>query len=253
MSKKSNNKGYFLAETIVVIALVTSVMAYVFPNVTKVYDNYNNRSKYYDQTEDVYLLKAIAEYYENLTGDIVADIVDESGTVRRQVTFSDQNYIGYLTYNSKAQEGDPKKYVITNDNLSTYPDNTGAGCKSGNDFDTLTTTDEVEVHKVSTILNDRNSFGAVSFSITPITFTNNTNYKTSDGYILKKLYITGYLNSPTTSKDYNFNKYLNRLKKNTSDSSSYRLIGIFSKSNSERYASIKVDNPNPKRNCNLGG
>lgn len=226
MSKKSNNKGYFLAETIVVIALVTSVMAYVFPNVTKVYDNYNNRSKYYDQTEDVYLLKAIAEYYQNLT---------ISNVYVFGVGYIDISYMGYLTYDK------------SNVNLNTYPDNTGAGCKNQDKFSGQSSDNVTGVSGVSGLSN------GISFPSNPITFTNNTNYKTSDGYQLEKLYITGYLNSPTASNNYNFNKYLNRLKKNTSDSSSYRLIGVFKKDNSERYASIKVDNPNPKRNCNLGG
>lgn len=225
MSKKSNNKGYFLAETIVVIALVTSVMAYVFPNVTKVYDNYNNRSKYYDQTEDVYLLKAIAEYYEDLKSDV---------TVGDKVV--NISYMGYLTYDN----------TVPGFDLNTYPDNTGAGCKnqgkfSGQSFD--------NVSGVSNLSNEI----ILSFPVNPTNFINRDNYKTSDGYKLEKLYITGYLNSPAANNNYNFNKYLNRLKKNTSDSSSYRLIGVFKKDNSERYASIKVDNPNPKRNCNLGG
>ena len=225
MSKKSNNKGYFLAETIVVIALVTSVMAYVFPNVTKVYDNYNNRSKHYDQTEDVYLLKAIADYYENLISYV---------TVGGKVV--NISYMGYLTYDNKVSGFD----------LDTYPDNTGAGCKNQDKFS------RQSFDNVSGVSNLSNEIIS-SFPVTPTNFINSDNYKTSDGYKLEKLYITGYLNSPTANNNYNFNKYLNRLKKNTSDSSSYRLIGIFSNGNSERYASIKVDNPNPKRNCNLGG
>lgn len=55
--------GFFLAETIVMVALVTTVMAFVFPNVSKIYENYKNQMKYYDQTEDIYVLKAV---YENL-------------------------------------------------------------------------------------------------------------------------------------------------------------------------------------------
>ena len=49
------------------------------------------------------------------------------------------------------------------------------------------------------------------------------------------------------------------MKKTTYDSSSYRLIGVFEEEDNEgnptevRYASIKIDNPNPDRNCNLGG
>ena len=64
---KKNNKWFFLAETIVVLALVTTVIAFVYPNVSKLYENYNTRIKYYDQTEDLLLLQ---EVYESYKGDI---------------------------------------------------------------------------------------------------------------------------------------------------------------------------------------
>ena len=54
---KKNNRGFFLVEAIVIIALVTIIMAYVYPNVAKLYENYENRAKYYDQTEDLFLLR----------------------------------------------------------------------------------------------------------------------------------------------------------------------------------------------------
>ena len=54
------NKGFFLAETIIVLALVTTAIAFVLPNVTKLYENYLNVTKLYDQVEDLYALKAIA-------------------------------------------------------------------------------------------------------------------------------------------------------------------------------------------------
>lgn len=53
--------GFFLAETIVMVALVTTVMAFVYPNVSKIYDNYKNQVLYYDQTEDLFVLKAVYE------------------------------------------------------------------------------------------------------------------------------------------------------------------------------------------------
>ena len=62
---KKNNKGFFLAETIVVIALVTTVMAFVYPNVSKLYDNYKNRALYYDQSEDIYILRAVSKAEES--------------------------------------------------------------------------------------------------------------------------------------------------------------------------------------------
>lgn len=62
---KKNNKGFFLAETIVVLALVTTVIAFVYPNVSKLYENYNTRIKYYDQTEDLLLLQEVYESYKD--------------------------------------------------------------------------------------------------------------------------------------------------------------------------------------------
>lgn len=170
---KKNNKGFFLAETIVMIALITTVMAFVYPNVSKLYENHKNKASYYDQTEDIFVLKAISDY------------------------LFDKKKINTLTSD---------------------------GCKN---FDKM---EEI----------------------------NDSNVKIGG---LKNLYITGYMVKPS-SDDYEFNKYLNRMKKTTYDTPSYRLIGKFEfiekdKDENEitiyRYASIKVDNPNPNRSCNLGG
>lgn len=172
---KKNNKGFFLAETIVVIALVTTVMAFVYPNVSKIYDNYKNRTFYYDQPEDIYLLKSIYEKYMDM---------DEDNELNDSVTL----------------------------------DNT-IGCKV---FDSTEMTE----------INNLSNFMSISS--------------------LKSLYVTGYMSSPTSS-NYNFNKYLKRLKKTNYDPTSYRLIGVFKEGDITRFASIKLDNPNPNRNCNLGG
>lgn len=47
------------------VALVTTVMAFVYPNVSKIYDNYKNQALYYDQTEDIYALIAFKDAYED--------------------------------------------------------------------------------------------------------------------------------------------------------------------------------------------
>lgn len=173
---KKNNKGFFLAETIVMIALITTVMAFVYPNVAKLYENYKNKASYYDQTEDIYTLKAVYDYLLNETDEITINTKDENGNL---------------------------------------------GCKT---FD--------DKNKENNIIKIENA-----------------NIKIGD---LDELYITGYMIKPS-SNDYEFNKYLNRMKKTTYDTASYRLIGVFKKGKEIRYASIKVDNPNPNRNCNLGG
>ena len=152
---KTNNKGFFMAEAIVMIALVTTVMAFVYPNVTKLYENYKNRTLYYDQTEDIYALKAV---YPVLTDKIV--------------------------------------YVIENKDTNTLIDI---------DLD-----------------------------------------ESFDNINLKEIYITKYMTDFTNSNndDYDFYRYLRRMKKSTYDKSAYRLIGKFKKNDKVTYASIKIDNPN---------
>lgn len=182
---KKNNKGFFLAETIVVIALVTTVMAFVYPNVSKLNENYNNRTKYYDQTEDLYALKAIYDAMEH--------------------TDSGKTY----TENSEVYNLNKFDEYIT---------------------DTLTP-DSRGTQKIDS----KRDIPSDEFKING----------------LKNLYIASYM-ADLSDDNYNFNKYLKRLKKTTNDPSAYRLIGIFEDGEERRYASIKIDNPNPHRNKNLG-
>ena len=62
---KKNKNGFFLAETIIMIALVTTVIAFLYPNISKLYENYNNRLNHYDQVQDIYVLRAIEDYLVN--------------------------------------------------------------------------------------------------------------------------------------------------------------------------------------------
>lgn len=188
---KKNNKGFFLAETIVVIALVTTVMAFVYPNVSKLNENYNNRTKYYDQTEDLYALEAV---YDSMKA--------------------------------------------TNSNVTNYKE---SGVQTNlNMFDYQITDPNTE-----------NSRGTMKIGLTEIRNIGSFGANGING--LDKLYIASYMeNLSDPNHNYNFNKYLKRLKKTTNDPSAYRLIGVFKENNETRYASIKIDNPNPNRTSNLG-
>ena len=163
---KNKNMGFFLAETIVMIALVTSVMAFVFPNISKLYINFENKVKYYYQHEDIYYL--MAYYQANAGGE---DGIDER------------------TRGETKHEIGEKKFG-----------------------------DLQEIVK----------------------------------YTDKTIYIADYMGNYNSGDDFNFNRYLKRLKKTTSDYSSYRIIGIFNDNGQERFASIKIENPNKNRNSNLG-
>ena len=156
-----NNKGFFLAETIIVLALVTTAIAFVLPNVTKVYENYKNTSKYYDQVKDIYILKAISE-------------TDEFKATAKTKTGSWCDVIDKLTNGN-----------ITND-----------------------------------------VFASSSEKKALLKF--------------EKLYILSYMKTPNDASGYEFQKYLNRMKKTSYDTTSYRLIGVFKEGSEERYASIKI-------------
>lgn len=159
---KKNSRGFFLAETIVVISLVTMVIAFMYPNISKLYDNYKKSAYIYDQTKDIYLLKAIYEKYgENLKQD-------------RQVLIYDAD--------SKAPTiKDVSNNIIIN--------------KSDLDIDEI-----------------------------------------------KKLYVIGYMDDKS-STNYNFNKYLKKMKRSVYSPKSYRLIGVFKNKDDNNYhfTSIKMD------------
>ena len=65
---KKNNKGFFLVEAVVIISLVTIIMAYVYPNVNKIYNNFKYSTEVYDLPEDVYTLIAYRDMIVN--GDL---------------------------------------------------------------------------------------------------------------------------------------------------------------------------------------
>jgi hypothetical protein len=162
---KKNNKGFFLAEVIVMIALVTTVMAFVYPNITKLYENYVNKTRYYDQTQDIYTLRAVYDY------------LSSGNTIRNKV------------YNN---EGDKITLNRINGNSEiTNPPEIGD---------------------------------------------------------LSKLYILQYMATPEDNTDYDFTRYLKRMKRTTYDDVSYRLVGVFEKTDEDgntetRYASIKIPDP----------
>ena len=198
---KKNNKGFFLAETIVVLALVTTVIAFVYPNVSKLYENYNTRIKYYDQTEDLLLLQEVYESYK--------DDIKSANEAKKKP--GEQKYCGH-----------------------NYTDD-------GNHDDGQ--------YEIETFITTRQSLA------------NDSRYKSYMKYAnigdLKAVYITNYMGNPRYTKLYGLNRYLKRLRKSSNDTTSYRLIGLFRKCNSdtcsdapnatnvteERYASIKIDNP----------
>ena len=187
---KKNNKGFFLAETIVVLALVTTVVVFVSANVPNLYKNYKLQIESYDRTEDIYLLKAIYEANKS-TIDNATSAVCPSGS---------SSFVGQKTYND------------------------------GN-VPTDTTTSYATLLPLTNIPSDYNSSSS-------------------------KFYLTGYLTSFKDDSNYNFNKYLKRIKKTSNFKTDYRLIGVLKKSGSTEttYASIRIENPDTlgNRGCNLG-
>lgn len=209
---KKNSKGFFLAEAIVVIALVTTVMAFVYPNISKLYDTYKNRTMYYDQTEDLYALRAIYDYYSSF------EITDNKNKI------------------------------------AVYTKGTGAASDENNKCSGSEVGGRIFGESNDGVANDMDKIGnwymGTPYENNEILYPEKL-MKTRNNYYLSELYITSYMATPSDNS-YNFNKYLKTLKKTTFDKSSYRLIGVFQeKGTKKKYASIKIDNPNPDRGCNF--
>ena len=181
---KNKNKGFFLAETIVVLSLVTTIVVFVSANVPNLYKNYKLQIESYDQIEDIYLLKAIYEANKGAIND--ATSVTCPGASGEPPAPGQKNY------------------------------------DKNNNMDKLTSS----LTYPSDYLDSLNNFKG-------------------------EIYLTGYLTDPS-STDYNFNKYLKRLKKTSAHKTDYRLIAVLNNGTKTTYASIKIDNPNPIRSCNLG-
>lgn len=186
---KKNNKGFFLAETIVVLALVTTVVVFVSANVPNLYKNYKLQIESYDRTEDIYLLKAIYEANKSTIDNVTSTVCPSSGS-----------FVGQKIYG---------------------------------DTGTL-------------------SVAATELTSPTITLSLPTDYNSSS------FYLTGYLTSLKDDSNYNFNKYLKRIKKTSNFKTDYRLIGVLKKevdgSTETTYASIRIENPDTlgNRGCNLG-
>lgn len=186
---KKNNKGFFLAETIVVLALVTTVVVFVSANVPNLYKNYKLQIESYDRTEDIYLLKAIYEANKMAIDNVTSTECSSGGS----------SFVGQKIYA---------------------------------DTGTLSSTS-----------------AATKLDPTTIALSLPSDYSSSSSF-----YLTGYLTTLSDTNDYNFNKYLKRIKKTSNFKADYRLIGVLKKggSNETTYASIRIENPNPLRMCNLG-
>ncbi len=184
---KKNNKGFFLAETIVVLALVTTVVVFVSANVPNLYKNYKLQIESYDRTEDIYLLKAIEKANKRAIDNVTSTECSSSGS----------SFVGQKIY--------------------------GSG-----------TTGDINNVSYATKL---------------------TSLNLPSGYSSSSFYLTGYLTS-LSDDDYNFNKYLKRIKKTSNFKADYRLIGVLKKGGSTEttYASIRIENPDilGNRGCNLG-
>lgn len=182
---KKNNKGFFLAETIVVLALVTTVVVFVSANVPNLYKNYKLQIESYDRTEDIYLLKAIYEANKMAIDNVTSAACSSGGS----------SFVGQKIY-----------------------------ADTGNLSSTSAATN-------------------LTFSLTLPSDYNNS-----------KFYLTGYLTS-LSDDDYNFNKYLKRIKKTSNFKTDYRLIGKLVNGSKTTYASIRIENPDTlgNRQCNLGG
>lgn len=255
---KKNSKGFFLAETIIMIALVTTVIAFLYPNVSKLYENYINRLTRYDQPQDIYVLRAIEEYitsdaeiYKCFIDRVHVEIQTDNNLENlKTIYYESDNYL--LERNAESERVTScDKYLPSmrideaNDKINftySYPENKDLELEYSYEVDENKTSSITVPHYLIKKPNDTNPLRKEGKYV--IELFNQLN----------DLYISKYMDTPSTNVSNNnygrnsssFNKYLRQMKKTTNSPNSYRLIGIFrtrdDKGNivDERYASIRM-------------
>ncbi len=90
---KNNNKGFFLAETLIVISLVTLILAFVYPNLSKLYETFKLKTNYYDQTQDIQALKSIDFVYNSNINSVCYTLVGGEYKRKESLGFNDASRI----------------------------------------------------------------------------------------------------------------------------------------------------------------
>lgn len=119
-----NNKGFMLAEVIIVTSVLIGVMVSLYSGFNKLYTYYNTRSKYYD-VDGIYAAKTLENFYiDNLTMD---KIIKDMGTNNyfqlpvNNITDGTNLYVGknYLVYNDIiSKEFITDAYIIKTSSLT---------------------------------------------------------------------------------------------------------------------------------------
>lgn len=92
--KKENNKGFMLAETLIVTTFVAGVLIFLFIQFTRLSNSYNNYYEY-NSTEGLYALEDITDYIESDENIInIPDLIEENGYIEISdcTLFTDQDY-----------------------------------------------------------------------------------------------------------------------------------------------------------------
>ena len=223
------------------LSLVALILAYVYPNVSKVYENYQLRIKYYDQTEDIYTLNAIKDYM-----------------------YKHRN-TKEMTINNGANKQSLTQFVFKNNDYgeetSIYETEGIKNCSSNSNlFMIYRLSDSGDAYKTKKIYSRYTGWVPGIFDDAIIKDFNFTNTDSPNEYHLKYLFITSFNNisgpdannissiagktSLDITNDVTFKKYLKRLTiKTVSRPYACRLIGVFVKGNVTRYANVYFEDP----------
>ncbi len=119
---KLNNKAFFLAETIVVVGVVATVLILFYSQISSFYTNYERNSKY-QTVESIHAARAIKEYLTQY-GSSAASLVNDSTPILNITTYNFDaiNYYSTLVSNLNIKNVYLSLYNINSviTNYSTY-------------------------------------------------------------------------------------------------------------------------------------
>lgn len=110
-----NNKGYFLAEALVVTSLVTLVILLIYPQITKRYETQKTKLSSYNRVEDIYKVRDIIYNIKNSNNESFFDSIDSA-----TITNLDDESIKYFEIDNFLTQGQKTFYEVDSIYLLKY-------------------------------------------------------------------------------------------------------------------------------------
>lgn len=154
---KLSNKGFFLAETIVVVGIVATILVVFYSQISTFYDNYERNAKY-NTVESIHAARNIEIYIKQSDTTTLINNFTSSGTPLYDITNYSFDSTGY--YNDLISNLDIKAVYFTSYNINDVITNYASYNINASFIDFLKTqrasSDKANTYRIIVALNNGN-------------------------------------------------------------------------------------------------